>query len=116
MMTPPTIMIGEEAAMRQAMSTSICTCWTSLVPRVISEGAPNWSTSRWENVPTRWNRSRRTSRPNDIAVREPNQAAPTDARTWAKETASMMAPRWKIVPVSPSAMPSSMIRALRLGR
>ena len=45
MITPPTIMIGEETAMVQAISTSICTCCTSLVLRVISDGAPKCWTS-----------------------------------------------------------------------
>ena len=35
-------------------STSICTCCTSLVLRVISDGAPNWLSSRAEKASTRW--------------------------------------------------------------
>ena len=34
-------MIGAPIAIVQAMTTSICTCCTSLVIRVISDGAPN---------------------------------------------------------------------------
>ena len=34
----------------QVITTSICTCCTSLVLRVISDGAPKWATSRAENV------------------------------------------------------------------
>nr|BFE69093.1 hypothetical protein GCM10020092_023940 [Actinoplanes digitatis] len=45
---PPTHMIGAATISRNVISTSICTCWTSLVVRVISEGAPNRSTSRAE--------------------------------------------------------------------
>ncbi len=116
MITPPTIMIGEDAAIRQAIRTSICTCVTSLVPRVMSEGAPNSCSSRAEKVPTRWNRSRRRSRPNDMAARAPNHAAATEAMIWAIETTSIIAPSRTMVPVSPTAIPSSMIRALRLGR
>ena len=56
--TPPTIMIGAATIIVQVISTSICTCWTSLVLRVISDGAPIWATSRLQNVPTRWNRPR----------------------------------------------------------
>ena len=71
MRMPPTIMIGAATIIVALMSTSICTCCTSLVVRVISDGAPKWFISWAENDPTRWNRSRRTSRPNAIAVREP---------------------------------------------
>ena len=34
------------------MKTIICTCWTSFVIRVMSDGAPNWFTSRLENPVT----------------------------------------------------------------
>ena len=90
--TPPTIMIGAETAIVQAISTSICTCCTSLVLRVISEGAPNSCTSRAENVPTRWNSSARTSRPKPIAVRAPNQTAATEQTICTSETASIIPP------------------------
>ena len=40
--TPITIVIGAATAIVQAITTSICTCCTSLVIRVISDGAPNW--------------------------------------------------------------------------
>ena len=50
----PTIMIGADTIIVTPSSTSICTCWTSLVSRVISDGAPKWLTSRAENEPTRW--------------------------------------------------------------
>ncbi len=92
MITPPTIMIGADTAMVQAISTSICTCVTSLVPRVISEGAPNSWTSRVEKVPTRWNRAARRSRPRLIDVRAPNQTALTDDTTWIRVTPSIIAP------------------------
>ena len=36
--TPPTIMIGAATIRVQLISTSICTCCTSLVSRVIREG------------------------------------------------------------------------------
>ena len=39
-MTPPTIVIGAATSSVQVISTSICTCCTSLVMRVISDGAP----------------------------------------------------------------------------
>ena len=53
MITPPTIMIGAVAISVQLSRTSICTCCTSLVFRVIREGAPKRATSRLENDPTR---------------------------------------------------------------
>ena len=45
---PNTIVIGAAIIIVQARTTSIWTCWTSLVTRVISDGAPNWPTSRAE--------------------------------------------------------------------
>ncbi len=55
---PPTHMIGAVTIIVQVISTSICTCCTSLVVRVISDGAPKAPTSRAENAVTWWNRSR----------------------------------------------------------
>ncbi len=71
MMMPPTPMIGAATSIVQVITTSIWTCCTSLVPRVISEGAPNWETSLAENPPTWWKTAERTSRPNPMAAREP---------------------------------------------
>ena len=71
MTTPPTHMIGAATSIVQVSRTSICTCCTSLVLRVISDGAPNRLTSRAENSPTRWKIAARTSRPKPIAVRDP---------------------------------------------
>ena len=90
--TPPTIRIGEEIAIVQAISTSICTCCTSLVPRVIRDGAPNCCSSRCEKLPTRWNSSARRSRPKPIAVRAPNQTAATEETICTRETASITPP------------------------
>lgn len=69
--TPPTLMIGAATSMVQLSSTSICTCWTSLVLRVIRDGAPNRATSRAEKLLTRRKIEPRTSRPNAIAVFAP---------------------------------------------
>ena len=69
MTIPPTHMIGAATSMVQVVRTSIWTCCTSLVLRVISDGAPNRLNSRAENSPTRWNSALRTSRPKPIAVR-----------------------------------------------
>ncbi len=49
---PPIAVIGAAMSNVQVMKTIICTCWTSFVIRVISEGAPNWFTSRLENPVT----------------------------------------------------------------
>ena len=69
--TPPVIMIGALAIIVQPIKTTICTCWTSLVVRVISDGAPKRPTSRFENDPTFRNTASRRSRPRPIAVRTP---------------------------------------------
>ena len=63
MTIPPMHMIGAATSIVQEVSTSICTCWTSFVHRVISDGAPNRATSCVENSPTRWKTAARTSRP-----------------------------------------------------
>ena len=89
---PPTIMIGTCTARVQPISESIWTCWTSLVLRVISDGAPNWATSRPEKAPTRWKTSARRSRPNDIAVRAEKATAMTEQTIWSSETPSITAP------------------------
>ena len=53
MMIPPTDMIGTMTMKFSAISTTIWTCWTSLVPRVIRVGAPKRPTSSAENRSTR---------------------------------------------------------------
>ena len=68
---PPTMVIGAATNIVDDSSTSIWTCWTSLVSRVISEGAPKRLSSRAEKPSTRSNRAPRTSRPKPIAVLAP---------------------------------------------
>ncbi|CAB4852301.1 unannotated protein [freshwater metagenome] len=92
MMIPPTHMIGADTIIVQVSRTSICTCWTSLVVRVMSEGAPNRVISRAENEPTRWKTEARTSRPKAIELRAPYQTAAIVHTTCTKVTASMTAP------------------------
>lgn len=70
-MIPPTHMIGADTSSVNVIRVSIWTCWTSLVVRVISEGAPNWPTSRAENDCTRSKMAPRMSRPTADAVRAP---------------------------------------------
>ena len=45
---PPMIMIGAVTNSVSDIRTKTCTWVTSLVMRVISDGAPNWPTSRAE--------------------------------------------------------------------
>ena len=68
---PPTHMIGADTISVNDIRTSIWTCCTSLVVRVISDGAPKCPTSRAENDCTRSNTAARTSRPSADAVRAP---------------------------------------------
>ena len=71
MMMPPTAVIGAATSMVQVIIMNICTCCTSLVIRVMSDGAPNWPTSRAENSLTWLKMPRRTSRPKPIEARDP---------------------------------------------
>ncbi len=71
MKMPPTIMIGARIITLSIIMTTICTCWTSLVFRVMSEGAPKVLISVAEKLSTRRKIAPRTSRPNAIAVFEP---------------------------------------------
>ena len=68
---PPTMVIGAAASRVADMSTSICTCWTSLVMRVMSDAAPKVSTSWSAKSVTRWKSFRRTSRPKRMAALDP---------------------------------------------
>ena len=92
MKMPPMAMSGAVMAIEHVITPSSWTCWTSLVMRVISEGAPSWLTSRWENAVTRWKRSLRRSRPKPIAARADTHMAPTAKTIWTPATASMTPP------------------------
>ena len=89
---PPTHMIGAPIISVHDITTSICTCWTSLVVRVISDGAPNRAISWAEKVPTREKTELRTSRPKAIAVRAPNQTAEAEQAICTTVTASIRPP------------------------
>jgi hypothetical protein len=93
MITPTTIVMGAAMAIVQAITTSICTCCTSLVIRVIRDGAPKVPTSRAEKSVTRWNRAARASRPKLIATRAPTRTAATAKTTWTMANSSITAPR-----------------------
>ena len=92
MITPTTIVIGAAMAIVHAITTSICTCCTSLVMRVISDGAPNVPTSRAEKSVTWWKRFLRRSRPKLIATMPPKYTAATANTTWTSAKTSMTAP------------------------
>ncbi len=70
-MMPPMIIIGARAMTVRPMNTTVWTCWTSLVLRVMSEAGPNLLTSTWEKLSTLPKMAARTSRPNPIATRAP---------------------------------------------
>jgi hypothetical protein len=63
-----------------------------LVIRVISEGAPTAFTSWAEKPVTRWNSASRTSRPNPMAMREPQYTDSTAKVICTSVTASMSPP------------------------
>ena len=63
--------IGAMSTTLSIISTTICTCCTSLVVRVMSDGAPKRLTSACENLCTRRNSAPRVSRPSAIEVLEP---------------------------------------------
>ena len=96
MMIPPTHMIGAATSIVQDVSTSICTCCTSFVHRVISDGAPNRLTSRAENSPTRWKTAARTSAPKPMAVRAPWCTAAIEQATCTRLISSITPPSRRI--------------------
>ncbi|MNI86921.1 hypothetical protein D3C73_1440610 [compost metagenome] len=76
----------------QDMSTSCCTCWTSLVDRVIKDGAPNLVTSCSENSPTLLKMASRRSRPIPMAAFAPKYTATTAQAICSKVMSSMSPP------------------------
>ena len=81
MMIPPTHMIGAVISTVHVNRTSTWTCWTSLVVRVSSDGAPNRAVSCAENPVTWLKIAERRSRPNPIPARDPKYTAPTEHST-----------------------------------
>ncbi len=92
MMIPPTIRIGAAINSVRAMNTTVWTCCTSFVLRVMSDGGPNLLTSTWLKLSTFRKIALRTSRPNPIAVLAPPYTARIDATPSASVTTSMNAP------------------------
>ena len=72
--------------------TSIWTCCTSLVLRVMSEGAPKLPTSRCEKATTRWKKSARRFLPIPMASRDPKYTAMIAHTTCTSEMTSMRPP------------------------
>ena len=92
MKMPPTHMTGAITRMNALITISICTCCTSLVLRVINDGAPNCPTSRAENVPTWCSTAPRRSRPAAIATFAPRYTEPTEHVICTRLTASISIP------------------------
>ena len=78
MMMPPTAMTGAVTSMVQPIITSIWTCWTSLVLRVMSDPAPKAVISRSEKPLTRSKTSPRRSRPMLMEDRAARYVAATE--------------------------------------
>ena len=92
MNTPNTTVIGAVTTIVHDITTSICTCCTSLVIRVMSDGEPKRLTSWAEKPVTRWNNAALTSRPNPMAALAAQNTAVTNAPACASVIVSMMRP------------------------
>jgi hypothetical protein len=108
--------MGAETSSVRLISTRICTCCTSFVVRVMSDGAPNRDTSRSENAPTRSKTAARISRPSAMAAFAPKYTATMAAAICTSVMPSITTPSRRMTPASPTAMPSSMMSALSAGR
>ena len=91
-MIPPTMRIGAEMITVSATKTSVWTCWTSFVLRMMRDAGPKRLTSAWEKRSTAAKIALRTSRPKPIATRAPKYTAATDASASAKVTTSISPP------------------------
>ena len=90
---PPTHVIGAATIIVQAISTSIWTCCTSLVMRVISDGAPNCADLAGREAGDLVEQvAARTSRPKPIAALAPKYTAAIAKTIWTSVTASISAP------------------------
>ena len=96
MMMPPTAITGAVTSIVAPIITSICTCWTSLVLRVISDPTPKAVISRSQKPLTRSKTSPRRSRPMLIAARAARYVAATEHTPWARLTPSMNTPTRQI--------------------
>ena len=91
MITPPIAISGAVTITVSPICRNICTCWTSLVLRVMSVGAPNVFISRSENRCTARKIRARMSRPTDIEVREAKYS-PTIAATATRNATNSINP------------------------
>ena len=71
MTTPPTARIGAMIIMLRPIRTTIWTCWTSFVLRVMSDGVPKRLSSACEKLSTLRKIAPRRSRPKAMPVFEP---------------------------------------------
>ena len=67
---PPMPMMGAYTTIRSIITTTICTCWMSLVLRVIREAVENCSISAWEKDTTLENTRCRRFRPSLAPMRD----------------------------------------------
>lgn len=116
MMKPPTIVMGAPMSMVRLVWTMVWICCTSLVVRVSREEAPTSRTSVVEKDRARSKRSARRSRAMEVATRTPNRMAVSWVAAWMRANTSMRVPERQMAGMSPTMTPSSMMRALRVGR
>ncbi|GAP60342.1 hypothetical protein AHiyo1_38470 [Arthrobacter sp. Hiyo1] len=116
MMTPPMLSMGAATMRVQDIRTSCWTCCTSLVERVISEGAPKRVTSCSENSPTLVKMAPRRSRPRPMAAFAPKYTAVIEHAICRRVMSNMRLPVPRMYPVSPLATPSSMMSAFSVGK
>ena len=116
MTMPPMIMMGAVTMTVRPMNTTVWTCCTSLVLRVMSEGDPNRATSTCEKVST----FRNTPRPEVPAEAHGDLGAPEhgEHRGDGHDHGDDEHQRADLEDrsLSPAAMPSSMMSALSAGR
>ena len=78
--------------MRSSITATICTCWMSLVVRVISEAVEKRSVSAWEKSMTLANTCPRRSRPMAADTREARKPTEMAAAAISRATSSISPP------------------------
>ncbi len=91
-MMPPIAIMGAMTIRVRPMAISICTCWTSLVFRVMRDGVPNRPISLWERLSTLRKSEPLTSRPMPMAVFEAWNTEVIEQAVMSSATPSMMTP------------------------
>ena len=92
MMMPPMTISGALNMIVSPMATSICTCCTSLVFRVIREAVLKWLISFWEKLWTLRKSEPRMSRPAPMATRDAQYTPKIAAIPVSRATPSMYSP------------------------